>query len=138
MLRTLKHIAIVALCLLVVGGAVSTQVYIFVCSQHHHGTQLSLRGEHHTCCAHDHDSDEDCQHHDGIENACCKITSQTLGVSSFEVSKITRVSKVAVVAATFDVPHICNGCCHVVRLANSSCVHSSHSPDIYSFGQLRL
>ncbi len=147
MLRVVKHIVIIALCLLVISGAVGTHVYVYACSQHHHATQLSLSDQdncycHSHChegCALDHN---DCGDHCSIndDDSCCTSTSQVISVSNFEVSKIVKLDKVAVVAILFNaLLHTCdNDCGHTQSLAYAPNVHSPHSPDIYSFGQLRL
>ncbi len=146
MLRIVKHIATVALCLLVICGAVGTHFYVFVCSHNHHAAQLALTADHQGCCSHGHDAGTECHHHgDGVasfddEASCCQTSSQVLSVSNFEVSHLLKLSKIAtlsvVVNFLFD-----NALCvseDASRIAYSSFVHSPQSPDIFSFGQLRL
>ncbi len=148
MLKAIKHIALITLCLLVVGGAAGVRVYVFGCAKSHHEARISLNGDDRCCCrAHVHD--ETCEHDAegennalaSVEGTCCTTVSQVLNVSSFAVSQITKLDKIAVVAMLFDACCTCKGeCRHAlgVSLASSSLVHSPPLPDIYSYGQLRL
>ena len=150
MLRIVKHIAVIALCLLVIGGAAGTHIYVFICSHGCHAVQLSLTDDHHcehshhACCdSHDDDDEDSCCHDESVcvlSDACCTATSQELSVSNFEVSREHKLSKVAPVVALFNsVFHCCAACGNTaVAVAFPPVENSSHSPDIYSFGQLRL
>jgi hypothetical protein len=141
MLRVVKHIALVALCLLVVGGAAGMRVYVFGCAKSHHVARISMSGEDKCCCR----SHNACSHEQdaavaAIDASCCTTDSQLLSVSSFEVSQATKFHKVAVAATLFDMCCTCNGeCCHAPGAAlAASIVHSPPPPNLHSFGQLRL
>ncbi|MDR2937998.1 MAG: hypothetical protein LBU92_03555 [Prevotellaceae bacterium] len=141
MLKLVKHISLVALCLLVICGAVGTHFYVFVCSNQHHATQLTLSENHHGCCAHDGEQhNAETERHSNVDGGCCSTTSQLLSVSSFNVSELSKLGKIAVQVMLFDACCTCNGeCCHAPRATlASSFSYSPHSPNIYSYGQLRL
>ncbi|MDR1417042.1 MAG: hypothetical protein LBJ57_06450 [Prevotellaceae bacterium] len=149
MVRILKHIITVALCLLVVGGAVGVRFYVFACA-HRGDLQLALEKENHGCCCHGDDDDDSCapKDHEGgayltlHEEACCKATTLFVSVSHFEVS---QASKLSVELPFIFIPNSPSYCAN----ADSRCdlPIASHAPliadavpvpIIYLHGQLRL
>jgi hypothetical protein len=143
MVRVAKHIITVALCLLVIGGAVSVRFYVSEC-MHSGNVQLAMAKDHSSCCSHDDSAPEE-PHEDGyfaaLEDECCKVSSLSVSVSSFEVSQALKLSvDLPFVTIPCLLPFACaDGGSLATAVARAPQIADAcPAPIIYLHGQLRL
>jgi hypothetical protein len=146
MIRIVKHIITVALCLLVTGGVVGVHFYVSAC-MHSGNVQLAMEKDHRSCCGHDDDSNAPKEpHEDGYfvahEDECCKTSSLSVSVSQFEVS---QASKLHVELPFIFIPYLpcyadVAGCdSYSLTVARPPLIAVAYPlPIIYLHGQLRL
>ncbi|MDR1342930.1 MAG: hypothetical protein LBK18_06725 [Prevotellaceae bacterium] len=151
MVRIAKHIIAVVLCLMVIGGAVDVRFYVSEC-MHSGNVQLAMAKDHRSCCSHDNDYDNDYDnsapketHEDGYfaspEDECCKVSSLSVSVSSFEVSQALKLS---VDLPFVTIPGLSHFACAdggslVTAVARAPRIADAcPAPIIYLHGQLRL
>ncbi|MDR2813703.1 MAG: hypothetical protein LBB79_03480 [Prevotellaceae bacterium] len=145
MLRIVKHIVTVTLCLLITGGAVGVRFYVSACT-HSGDVQLAMEKIPRSCCSHDSDSDASGEpHKDGYfvahEEGCCKTSSLSISVSHFEVS---QASKLSADLPFVTIPNLSHFACagiggHTTAVACAPRVADvAPTPIIYLHGQLRL
>ncbi|MDR0712070.1 MAG: hypothetical protein LBF67_06985 [Prevotellaceae bacterium] len=146
MMKIVKHTITVVLCLLVTGGAVGVRFYVSACTRSG-DVQLAMGKDHRSCCEHSDAGDAPgAPHKDGYfvahEEECCKTSSLSVSVSSFEASQASKLQADFPVIFIPNLPRYADvaGCgSYLLTTAHAPLIADADPvPIIYLHGQLRL